>query len=91
MVDAIEKLTKAQIEPELFKEFAHKYGVMFTRDAFSLGPRDDGTFLMEPDSGDPLPPIGCKIKVHGYQGQIWRATVTSVDYSAGNYTATIEK
>lgn len=73
--------------------FISKYHTEFARETFTTStPDQDGMLVLSPDrEGDPLPPIRCFVKVHGYQGQTWRTIVISVDEKAGMYTVRILK
>jgi hypothetical protein len=78
---------------ELFRilqEFQAQYGVTFTRETFTLDePTADGTFILTPDNNDPLPPIGCKVAVYGYEGQAWNTIVIDTNEAAGTYTVQV--
>ena len=81
------------LDPEALAAFQAKYNAEFARETFSSSaPGPDGTLVLRPDREgvDPLPPVGCFVKVHGYGGQTWRAVVVSVDERAGTYTVRIE-
>jgi len=77
--------------------FRAKYGVTFTRETFTRNrPNARGEFELTPnDNGnragrDPLPPLGCHIKVYDYNGgEAWQTVVTAVDKQRGTYVATI--
>ena len=75
------------------RAFISKYHVQFARETFTTGtPAADGTLVLSPDrEGDPLPPIRCFVKVHGYQGQTWQTIVIDVDEEAGTYTVRLLK
>lgn len=75
---------------DMLRAFQAKYQVAFARETFATSePDSDGLFVLRPDrQGDPLPPVGCWLKIHGYgSGQTWRAVVIAVDERAGTYTA----
>jgi len=74
---------------EALAAFQAKYGLTFTRETFTQSQPDaDGKFVLKPDNNDPLPPIGCRIKVYGYgRDKVWRTSVIAVDQDAGTYTA----
>jgi hypothetical protein len=79
---------------ELFRilqEFQAQYSVTFTRETFTLDsePTSDGTFILSPDNDDPLPPIGCKVAVYGYEGQAWNTIVIDTNEAAGTYTVQV--
>lgn len=78
---------------DAYEAFIAKYQVQFSRETFTTStPAADGTLVLSPDrEGDPLPPIRCFVKVHGYQGQTWQTIVISVDEKAGTYTVRILK
>jgi hypothetical protein len=77
---------------EALAAFQAKYGVTFTREKFCLSEPDaDGKFVLTPNNNDPLPPIGCRIKVFGYSpDKRWITNVIAVDQDAGTYTAQVE-
>jgi hypothetical protein len=68
--------------------FQARYNVEFTRETFTRQqPNERGEFVLEPNSGDPLPPIGCMVKIHDYDGHTFNTVVIGVDEFAGTYTA----
>jgi hypothetical protein len=70
--------------------FQAKYNVQFTRETFMLDePGTDGTFVLKPGGDDPLPPVGCIVKVNSYHGKSWMTVVTGTDEVVGTYTAII--
>ncbi len=78
---------------DAYQAFIAKYHVQFARETFTTStPSADGTLVLSPDrEGDPLPPIKCFVKVHGYQGQTWQTIVIDVDEEAGMYTVRLLK
>jgi hypothetical protein len=65
-------------------------GLQFTRETFTQKQLSaDGTFVLMPDNDDPLPPVGCQIKVHGYHGEVWHMVVVDVDEARCTFTAEI--
>jgi hypothetical protein len=77
---------------EALAAFQAKYGVTFTREKFCLSEPDaDGKFVLTPNNNEPLPPIGCRIKVFGYSpNKRWITNVIAVDQDAGTFTAQVE-
>jgi hypothetical protein len=74
----------------ILAEFQKRYGVQFSRDTFTQEqPSADCTFVLSPDNDDPLPQIGCQVKVRGYKGEVWQTVVVDVNEDAGMYTAEI--
>ena len=72
--------------------FQAKYNTQFIRETFALDePSADGTFVLKPDGDDPLPPVGCRVKVHDYRGGVYRTVVIDTDEQAGTYTAVINE
>lgn len=70
--------------------FKSKYGVVFSRETFTLDrPTADNTFVLQPDNEDLLPPIGAHIRVNGYRGEVWHTVVIDADPSHYSYTAQI--
>ena len=87
----VEAMADAQQRAASLAEFQAKYGVTWTRTTFTVyDPSADGTFVLTPDGDDPLPPIGCKVKVYGYRGEIWLTEVIDTNDSAGTYTVIIK-
>jgi hypothetical protein len=72
--------------------FQAKYGGTFTREKFCLSEPDaDGKFVLKPSPNEPLPPLGCRIKVYGYSpDKMWRTSVVAVDQDTGTFTAQVE-
>lgn len=81
--------TSVQMGREALLKFTEKYGVTFTRETFSLSQIIDGRFTLKPENGDPLPPIGCTVKVYDYDGHTFNTVVIGVDEFAGTYTAVL--
>ena len=72
--------------------FQAKYNTQFSRETFTLDePSADGTFVLKPDCDNPLPPIGCRVKVYDYRGGVYRTVVIDTDEQAGTYTAAINE
>ncbi len=77
----------AQQRNDALEEFRARYGVTFTREMFSFyPPRHDGRFVLRTNNDDPLPPIGCMIRVYDYDGHYWTTVVESIDEAAGTFT-----
>lgn len=86
----VERMADAKQRAAALAEFQARYNVTWTCETFTLdAPGAGGTFVLKPDGGDPLPPVGCKVKVHGYRGEMWQTVVTGMNEAAGTYTALI--
>jgi hypothetical protein len=69
--------------------FQAKYpDTTFTCEKFTRSEPDaDGKFVLKPSPDEPLPPIGCLVKVYGYSAEkMWRTSVIAVDHDTGTFT-----
>jgi hypothetical protein len=80
-------LNKVLPQVESLADFQAKYGVQFNREAYTRQqPNERGEFTLEPSNGDPLPPMGCHVKVYDYEGHTYRMVVIGVNEFDNTYT-----
>lgn len=87
----VEAMADAQQRAAALAAFQAKYSVTWTRTTFTANePNADGTFVLTPDCDDPLPPVGCKVKVYDYNGMTYQTVVIDVNEANGTYTVVIK-